>query len=74
MLWKELAADVIPVYLKGLGELKSKRSGWFRSGELSVIVGKAIHVDASADAAHATAILEGTVRELRDSRTDVYPI
>jgi long-chain acyl-CoA synthetase len=74
LLWKELGADVIPVYLKGLGELKRRGAGWFRSGGLSVIVGKAIDLNANVDAAHATATLERAVRELRDRRSNANSI
>jgi long-chain acyl-CoA synthetase len=74
LLWKELGADVVPVYLKGLGELKRRGSGWFRSGELSIIVGKPIQVDATQDASVDAAALERAVRELRDSRSGADPL
>lgn len=74
LLWKELGADVVPVYLKGLGELKRRGSGWFRSGELSIIVGKPIHVDVTDDACVDKATLERAVRELRDSRSGADPV
>jgi long-chain acyl-CoA synthetase len=40
LLWKELGTPALPVHLQGLGEIKAKRERWFRSGRISVSVGK----------------------------------
>ncbi|HEV2273183.1 MAG TPA: 1-acyl-sn-glycerol-3-phosphate acyltransferase, partial [Acidobacteriaceae bacterium] len=42
LLAKQAHAPVLPVALVGLGELKAKGRGWFRSGELEVRVGEPI--------------------------------
>jgi len=39
LLWKELGTSALPVRLEGLGEIKARRSRWFRSGRISVSVG-----------------------------------
>ncbi len=65
LLWKELGTDAVPVFLEGLGEVKRRGSGWFRSGELSVYVGAPIKLDENAEAAEAARVLEAAVRELR---------
>ncbi len=40
LLWKELGTAALPVHLRGLGEIKAKRERWFRSGRISVSVGR----------------------------------
>jgi long-chain acyl-CoA synthetase len=40
LLWKDLGIPAIPVHLSGLGELKVRRSGWFRSGTIGIAVGE----------------------------------
>jgi long-chain acyl-CoA synthetase len=42
LLVKESGAMVLPVGLRGLGELKAARRGWFRSGKIEVHVGEPI--------------------------------
>ena len=42
MLAKQAHAPVLPVALIGLGELKAKGRGWFRSGKIEVRVGEPI--------------------------------
>jgi long-chain acyl-CoA synthetase len=59
MLWKELQCDAVPVYLGGMSTGK-----WFRSGELSIRVGKPIPFR-DLDAAEATQVLEEAVRLLQ---------
>lgn len=39
LLWKELGVPALPLYIDGLGRLKVDRSRWFRSGQITVIVG-----------------------------------
>ncbi|HEV2201348.1 MAG TPA: AMP-binding protein [Bryobacteraceae bacterium] len=63
ILWKELCADALPVYLGGVAELKMTRSNWFRSGRISVRVGKTIAPE-GGDPSTLTRQLEQAVREL----------
>jgi 1-acyl-sn-glycerol-3-phosphate acyltransferase len=48
LLWKELGVSVIPVRIDGLGELRASGGRWFRSGAVSVNVGEALELDATA--------------------------
>jgi long-chain acyl-CoA synthetase len=48
LLWKELGVPVIPVRIDGLGELRASGGRWFRSGAVSVNVGEALELDATA--------------------------
>jgi long-chain acyl-CoA synthetase len=66
ILWKELCADALPVYLGGVAELKMARSNWFRSGRISVHVGKTIAPE-SGDPSAMTRRLEQAVRALEHS-------
>jgi long-chain acyl-CoA synthetase len=61
LLWTRLGCDALPVYLEGLGEIKLGRSRWFRSGKLTVHVGKPIQLPEAIDAAGATRLLEQAV-------------
>jgi long-chain acyl-CoA synthetase len=58
MLWKELQCDALPVYLGGMSTGK-----WFRSGALSVRVGKPIPFK-DLESAEASRVLEEAVRSL----------
>ena len=42
LLWKELGIPALPMRLYGLGELKSQRGRWFRTGKISVSTGELI--------------------------------
>jgi long-chain acyl-CoA synthetase len=42
LLVKQSAAPVLPVGLRGVGELKMAGRGWFRSGKIEVCIGKPI--------------------------------
>ena len=46
LLARDSSATVLPVALKGLGELKLRKRSWFRSGSLHIRVGEAIPPDA----------------------------
>jgi long-chain acyl-CoA synthetase len=65
LLWKELRCDALPAYLGGLWKLQVARRGWFRSGRISVHVGKAIAFNPETDPAGATALLEEGVKGLQ---------
>jgi len=52
LLVKQAHAPVLPVALNGLGELKAKERGWFRSGKLEVRIGDPLRfgpLDTEAD-------------------------
>lgn len=59
MLWKELECDVLPIGLCGMSTGK-----WFRTGLLSIRVGRRIPYDAQRDAAEGTHVLEDAVKAL----------
>lgn len=59
MLWKELQCDALPVYLGGMNTKK-----WFRSGKLSIRVGKLIPFNPDLDPAAGSRVLEDAVRQL----------
>jgi long-chain acyl-CoA synthetase len=59
MLWKELRAPALPVYLSGM-----EKRGWFHSGRVSIRIGKLIPFSPDLDAADAARKLELAVREL----------
>jgi long-chain acyl-CoA synthetase len=64
ILWNELRAGALPVYLGGVAEIKVKRSRWFRSGRVWVRVGKALQPGATGDPVEMTKQLEQAVRGL----------
>lgn len=45
LLAGESKASVLPIALKGLGELRQSKRRWFRSGSLEVRVGEAVEPD-----------------------------
>ncbi len=59
MLWHELRAPALPVYLGGI-----EKRGWFHSGRISIRVGQPIPFNPDLDAAEATHLLEEEVRKL----------
>jgi long-chain acyl-CoA synthetase len=69
LLWKELGSPALPVYLAGLGELKAERRGWFRSGRVTVHVGRVLALDKTRSAEALTKDLEQEVFSL--SRMEV---
>lgn len=74
LLVKESNAMVIPVALRGLGMLKSKKQSWFRSDRLEISVGVAMHFGQQQTAAEITSTLEETVRKmLREDSVSVGP-
>lgn len=45
LLWKDLGSPALPVRLEGLGEIKVRRSRWFRSGKIAVSVGRVMALE-----------------------------
>lgn len=64
ILTKESHTAVLPVGLRGLGHLKVKGSGWFRSGELEIHVGEPIRFAPQTSEAEITARLQREVARL----------
>jgi long-chain acyl-CoA synthetase len=65
LLAKESQVPVLPVGLRGLGELKA-RGRWVRSGKLEVLVGAPVELGPEATAAEWTAALEAAVQRLAE--------
>lgn len=63
LLAQESDADVVPVALRGMGELKREHR-WFRSGKLSIRVGEPVHIDRNTPADAITSQLENVLRAL----------
>jgi long-chain acyl-CoA synthetase len=61
LLWKELRTPALPVHLHGLGEIKANRERWFRSGRISVSVGKVLQPEPARSPEELTKLLEGSV-------------
>jgi long-chain acyl-CoA synthetase len=64
MLVQESNAAVLPVALRGLGELKQSGKGWFRSGKLEVRVGELMQFQPTDAPEAITAALENTLRSM----------
>ena len=64
MLVKQAHAAVLPVALLGLGELKVKGHGWFRSGKIEVRVGEPVRFGPLESEAAITERLHGEVLRL----------
>ena len=64
LLVKQAHAPVLPVALNGLGELKKKGRGWFRSGKLEVRVGTPLRFGALETEAEITEKLHSAVAAL----------
>jgi long-chain acyl-CoA synthetase len=65
LLAQQSRVPVVPVALIGLGEMRTGKTRWFRSGQLEVRLGEAIPVEESAEPAQLTARLEESVRRLQ---------
>ncbi|MGA9062315.1 MAG: AMP-binding protein [Terracidiphilus sp.] len=64
LLAKQSFVPVLPVAIRGLGELKAGRQRWFRSGTIEICVGGAIHVAPEETEAAITARLHDEVERL----------
>jgi long-chain acyl-CoA synthetase len=64
LLVKQAHAPVLPVAILGLGELKVKGRGWFRSGSLEVHVGDPIRFGPLESEAAITEALHAKVAAL----------
>jgi long-chain acyl-CoA synthetase len=64
LLVKQSSAAVLPMALRGMGELKTGKRRWFRSGTLEVLVGQPIRFASSESEAAITARLHSEVEKL----------
>jgi long-chain acyl-CoA synthetase len=64
LLAKQSSVPVLPVAIRGLGELKTGARKWFRSGTIEVRVGEAIHFGTEVSEAAITARLHEEVEKL----------
>jgi long-chain acyl-CoA synthetase len=64
LLVKQSGTAVLPIALRGLGELKSSRRRWFRSGAIEVRVGDPIRFAPTDTEAAITARLQAEVEKL----------
>jgi long-chain acyl-CoA synthetase len=64
LLVKQSGAPVLPMAIRGLGELKTRRRGWFRSGAVEVRVGRPMRFSPLETEAQITARLHGEVEKL----------
>ena len=64
LLVKQSSAAVLPVALRGLGDLKTRQRSWFRSGTLEVRVGQPVRFAANEPEAVITARLQSEVEKL----------
>jgi long-chain acyl-CoA synthetase len=64
LLVKQSSAAVLPMALRGMGDLKTGKRGWFRSGTLEVRVGEPIRFAATESEAAITARLHSEVEKL----------
>jgi len=69
LLVKQSGVPVLPMALRGLGELKVRGHGWFRSGTIEIIVGEPIHFPYDATESTITARLQEEVEKLLGEKT-----
>lgn len=67
LLASESEARILPVALKGLGELKQRKRRWFRSGTLEIRVGQAIAPGIQVAPENLVEILHSTLAALLQS-------
>jgi len=67
LLVKESSAPVLPIALRGLGEMKTRQIGWFRSGKFSIRVGEPIRFSPLDSESTITARLQAEVDKLLNS-------
>jgi long-chain acyl-CoA synthetase len=64
LLARQSSAPVLPMAMRGLGELKVRGRGWFRSGTIEIIVGEPIRFPVDATESSITARLQHEVEKL----------
>ena len=68
LLVKESFVPVLPVAIRGQGELKTGKRGWFRSGTIEVVMGEPIEFAVDESEAAITARLHAEVERLLGGR------
>jgi len=66
LLAKQTGAPVLPIGILGLGELKAKGRGWFRSGKLEVRIGEPIRFSPLESESSITQTLHEKVSQLME--------
>ena len=64
LLVKQSSAPVLPMAIRGLGELKTRSGGWFRSGTVEVRVGEPMRFASTETEAGITSRLQEAVERL----------
>ena len=64
LLVKQSSAPVLPMAIRGLGELKTRGRGWFRSGTVEVRIGEPIRFNPTDSETSITARLHAEVEKL----------
>jgi long-chain acyl-CoA synthetase len=64
LLVKQSSVSVLPMALRGLGELKTQQLSWFRSGMIEVVVGQPVQFSVLETEANITARLQAEVEKL----------
>jgi long-chain acyl-CoA synthetase len=67
LLVKQSGVPVLPMALRGLGELKTQQLSWFRSGMIEVVVGHPIRFSVLETEANITARLQAEVEKLMNT-------
>jgi long-chain acyl-CoA synthetase len=68
LLVRQSGAAVLPVAIRGLGELKTRGRGWFRSGVIELRVGALVRFAPETSEAAITDRLQAEVERLLDGR------
>jgi long-chain acyl-CoA synthetase len=68
LLAKQSFVPVLPVAMRGLGELKTHKRRWFRSGTIEIHIGEAISFGPEETEAAITARLQSEVERLLDGK------
>jgi long-chain acyl-CoA synthetase len=64
LLVKQSSTAVLPMALRGLGDLKTRKRSWFRSGTLEILVGQPVRFATNQSEAAITARLHSEVEKL----------
>ena len=68
LLVKQTHAPVLPMAIVGLGELKARGRGWFRSGTIHIRVGELVRFDPTDNEAAITETLHARVVDLMEAK------
>jgi len=68
LLVKQSGASVLPMAMRGLGELNERGRGWFRSGAIEVRIGDPIRFSPLDSEAAITARLQAEVEKLLEEQ------